>query len=67
MPSSFAIETFDIPLRRIFQNPNCFSFVGRNICKSIDIYNIKTLRTADRFFPAGEKRERNGLPADGST
>jgi hypothetical protein len=33
----------DIPLRRIFQNLNCLSFIGRNICKCMDVYNIKSL------------------------
>ncbi len=41
IPIWFAMEMLDIPLRRIFQNPNCFSFVGRNMCKYMGIYNIK--------------------------
>jgi hypothetical protein len=41
MPIRFAIEMLDIPLRRIFQNLNCLSFMGRNMCKCMDVYNIK--------------------------
>ena len=41
IPSRFAIVIFGVPLRRIFQNANCLSFMGRIMCQHMHIDYIK--------------------------
>src|SRR5512136_720317 len=41
MPSRLAMDILEEPLRRILQNSNCFSFVGRSICQHMYVDYIK--------------------------
>jgi len=45
MPSVWAIVMLGTPLRRIAQNPNCFSLVGRGMCQHshVDYKNLSGL------------------------
>lgn len=58
------MEMFDIPLRRIFQNLNCFSFMGRNMRKCINVYNIKICRSFLCAFLHEDEKQSLGTNRD---